>query len=133
MPTICITVTFSDFLRKIGFPEKTGLFSSSEASFFPDFLRKIRFPEKIWSFAYFELQIDLSVEAFELTIRQFSQAALDTIECIQYILKSKEVRVTGTYVIGDVHGCYSQFMELLERIGKLWYWLIQIVVLFTKN
>jgi len=22
----------------------------------------------------------------------------------------------GTYVIGDIHGCYSQFMELLERI-----------------
>ena len=24
----------------------------------------------------------------------------------------------GTYVIGDVHGCYSQFMELLARIEK---------------
>ena len=24
----------------------------------------------------------------------------------------------GTYVIGDVHGCYTQFMELLERIEK---------------
>ena len=24
----------------------------------------------------------------------------------------------GTYIIGDVHGCYTQFMELVERIEK---------------
>ena len=24
----------------------------------------------------------------------------------------------STYVIGDVHGCYSQFMELLKRVEE---------------